>query len=312
MPLARMAQFYRQLAIMLRAGVSLSHALATLAAQPHPRAFRACLAALNSAVSQGQVFSAAMKMHPRFFSPFSQAMIAAGEASGDLDEAARRLAEHLEQELSLRQEIRYATFHSKLTLAGVLLCWPLVLAAYVNTPLLLCLLGILPMLTLAGLFGLTALLPRLSGYPSPFADQWLARMPILGPAASAIAQAFWARNLAFLYRAGLPLPEGVQLACASCGNTVLAARLQPTVARLRCGHGIADALISAGVLNPLVVTMLQTGQTTGELSPLLENIANHLQNDVSLTLHQVKVSVGVLLTLNLGVCVGLIAYQFYR
>jgi len=156
-----------------------------------------------------------------------------------------------------------------------------------------------------------AVLPRLSGRSHPWEDRLIAGTPILGRTASLIWQTHFARNLSFLYHAGISLPDAVRWACDASGNTHFAGRVRPCAARLDRGEGLATALESTEMLDPVLVTLLKTGELTGDLEAVLDKAAEHFQLMTDLALHRLKVNLGVAATLSVGLCVAVILIGFY-
>ena len=306
-----LALFYRQLATLLGAGVLVNEALAALLRQPQPRGLREGLAAVRASVLRGDSLNLAMAACPRHFNGFSVAMVAAGERSGDLVLALQRLSEHLEEEQAFQQEIRRDLFSSKLTMAFALLFWPIVLARFQGNPLTLVLVAILPLLLFGLLLLVGSVLPRLSGRSFLWEDRLISYLPVLGRTASLIWQTHFARNLAFLYHAGISLPEAVRWSCDASGNAYLAGRVRPCAVRLDCGEGLALALESVGLLDPVLVTMLKTGEKTGNLEEVLDKAAEHFRLMTGVALHQLKIALGIAATLSVGLCVGLIMVGSY-
>jgi type II secretory pathway component PulF len=298
---------FRQLSTMLNAGVPIYQALTVLGEQAQPRKSRKCIAALSASVLEGTLLSRAMASCPNYFTPFHVAMVMAGERSGNLVTALGQLADCLDEEQSVRSDIKRELFYPKLVMALVLLFWPFILFSCQNRPVLLVIVGIVPLLTFCLLLLVGAVLPRLSGQSSPWRDYIIARIPILGKTASLIAQTHFARSLSFLYHAGIPLPEAVRWSGDACGNACLTQSLRVAARRLEAGTGFASALSSVGVLDPILITMLKTGELTGSLEVVLEKASEYFQQTTDVTLHQLKASLGIAALLNVGFCVGVIA-----
>ena len=127
------------------------------------------------------------------------------------------------------------------------------------------LVGLLPLLLFGLLLLIGSVLPRLSGRSQPWGDRLICHLPVLGRTASLIWQTHFARNLAFLYHAGISLPEAVRWSCDASGNAYLAGRVRPCALRLDRGEGLANALEGVGLLDPILVTMLKTGEKDGQL-----------------------------------------------
>ncbi|HIE36234.1 MAG TPA: type II secretion system F family protein, partial [Candidatus Omnitrophica bacterium] len=102
---------------MLDAGIPLTRALYTLARQASKPALREAVEDVARAVEGGMGFADALRAHSDIFSSLYVGMIDAGEVGGSLVEMLRRLAEQLERDKSLRDNIRSATFYPVLILS---------------------------------------------------------------------------------------------------------------------------------------------------------------------------------------------------
>ncbi|MGI4791246.1 MAG: type II secretion system F family protein [Janthinobacterium lividum] len=306
-----LAAFFRQLSAMLDAGVPLYQVLTTLGERTQSQPVRKWNTALHGSVLMGSTLSQAMASCPRTFTGFQVAMITAGKKLGNLVMALKRLSDCLEEEHARRSGIKRELFSSQLTMALVLLFWPFVLFSYWHRPLLLVLVGVLPLLSFCILMLVGAILPRLSGQPFPWRDRLIAKIPVLGKTAILIAQTQFARSLSFLYHAGIPLPEAVRWSGDACGNACLMRPFRAVAQRLERGEGFTLALSSAATLDPILVTMLRTGEATGNFEVVLDKAAEHFQQMTDVALHQLKVSLGVAVLLNVGFCVGVIEIGFY-
>jgi len=207
------------MATQLGAGVPVNEALAALLRQSQPRLFRESLTTVSASVLRGDSLNRAMAGCPRHFTAFHLAMVAAGERSGDLVLALRRLAEHLEEEQEFQREIWRELFSPKLTMAFALLFWPFVLARFSGNPAMLVLVGVLPLLLFGLLLLIGAVLPRLSGRSVLWEDRLICGLPVLGRTARLIWQTHFARNLSFLYEPGSLCPR------RSAGRVTLPATL---------------------------------------------------------------------------------------
>lgn len=296
---------------MLDAGVSIGEATGVLARQTHPRTLSACLHSVSESIMQGRSLSDALARCPRYFSRFHVAAVAAGEASGTLVNALRSLAEYLEGEHRLRNEIKRELFYPNLVMALVLLLWPIVLGRLGDKPVLLVLVGVVPLATFGLLLLLGTLLTNLSGRRRPFLDGFVLKVPVIGRTAHLISQTNFVRNLTFLYSAGLSLPEAVRWSADACGNVCVADRLRPAATRLQQGVGLAAALRATQTLDPMVLTLAATGETTGDLKAVLPRAIEQLRLVTDMSLHALKLSLGIAALLNAGFCVGAIMLASY-
>ena len=87
--------FTSQLAVMIRAGISLQDALEGIAAQQENQKFKAVIRDLKIRIEEGNSFSQALAEHPQIFTNLYINMVAAAEASGSLSDMLQKLAEYL-------------------------------------------------------------------------------------------------------------------------------------------------------------------------------------------------------------------------
>ncbi|MHC4192741.1 MAG: type II secretion system F family protein [Planctomycetota bacterium] len=100
--------FTNQLAVMVRAGISLQDSLESIALQNQNEKFKIVISDLKNQIEAGQSFSQALGEHPDVFSNLYINMIAAAEISGSLSEMLQKLAEYLETEAETRSQIKGA------------------------------------------------------------------------------------------------------------------------------------------------------------------------------------------------------------
>ena len=100
--------FTKQLAVMVRAGISLQDALESIAEQQEKRKFKRIIIDLKNQIEGGKSFSQTLAEHPEVFSRLYINMIAAAEVSGSLSAMLQKLAEYLDQEAQTRSQIKGA------------------------------------------------------------------------------------------------------------------------------------------------------------------------------------------------------------
>ena len=110
-PLIVLAPATRELATMIRAGLSLVRCLGALERQSNHRDLQLVLRELSRFIGGGSSFSEALRVFPSVFSPVYIAMVTAGENAGLLAEVLDRMASYLEMSLRLRQRVRSAMMY---------------------------------------------------------------------------------------------------------------------------------------------------------------------------------------------------------
>ena len=100
--------FTRQLAVMMKSGISIRAGLEAITDQIVNKKFRGMLENVRRDVESGKPFSDALAKYPRTFSPLYINMVRASELSGSFGEMLERIAEYLGQQIETRSQVRGA------------------------------------------------------------------------------------------------------------------------------------------------------------------------------------------------------------
>ena len=318
--------FNVQLSKMIQVGIPLVTALDTLTRQTAHPVLRSALEQVARGIERGASFSEALQRHPRVFSPLFISMVRAGEASGRLDEILRRLASFAKRQAELREQLATAlTYPLILLAAGIAAAGFLVtgivpkflaifLEARMPLPLPTLLLHRLSLLLrhhglalLAAAAGLGCGLRWAVRTPAGRQawDRFVLRVPVAGDLARKAAIARMARTLQTLLGSGLPVLESLEIAEATCGNTVIAAACRAAHTSVARGGTLADPLRVSGEFPPMVVQMLAVGEASGTVDHMLEEIADHYDDLVRYQLKRLTAFVEPVFLLLMG---GFVAF----
>jgi general secretion pathway protein F len=293
------ATLIRQMAT-LAAVMPISDAVATLARQPGNEAERLVLQRTNRALQGGSPLAAALPISA--FPPEVKATIAAGEASGRLPVLLNRLADTLEAQVALRSRLISSLAYPALLILvalGVITAMLLFVVPAIAEQLT----GSgqpLPLLTriILGLsnavrawWPLLLALPLIGGFAlwqwqrkpdnRRRLDSWLLTLPVVGGWLAALEGVRWARLLATMLSAGLPLAEALSITAPTLGNMAWRDASQKIAAQVRAGSSLSAALPLLPNPPGLLVSLVQSGESSGRLTPLLESAAASLDRQLS-------------------------------
>lgn len=310
--------FFRQLATMLKAGVGMVQTLETLSRQTGNPKLKSIVAELTEHAREGRPMSFGMQRYPEVFSPLILAMIRVGEESGTLDAILGHLAEYIDREIKLRNLIRRQTLYPKIVLAssiGIILVANAIITSFGGTGLISSpLTSPVTWIVLAPLIVGMFLFVRL-GLPNPRIktnwDQFILGIPYLGTTVKMMAMAKFGRALAAMYRGGVPLHKAAPLAADACGSEFLRGRIYPAARRLEDGTGVTQAFAETGVIDPIVLDMIQTGEHTGNLDLMLDKMADFYEDDAEVRANAMAMILGVCCLILVGAYVLYIAITFY-
>ena len=306
-----MALMYRQFAAMLGAGVPIYQCLNSLSQQTGNAVLRGHLRRITARVLEGEMLTTAMGETPWIFTDFQRAMISAGEVSGRLDTMMGRLSSALEQEYTLRNNIRSELFEPIATLLLSFLLPPLVLVVVNHDMHAYLVQAVYPLLdTAIVLLAIYVIGKLLSQFKFVF-DAVIYSLPGIGGAVRMISLARFARALASLYASGVGIPEAIRFSAAATGNEFLSRRMTSAIPAIQNGQGIAEALSATRVFPPMVVSMLGTGEQTGGLDMTMDKVAEYYEQESVVRLHQLTVTLRTVALILGGIRVLMILISFY-
>lgn len=307
--LKKKALFFRELATMVDAGVSLVKGVRMAAQHSVP----VVAEPMAKALEDGNLLSVVLARYPYYFGEFERALVAAGEAGGSLDLRLRDLARTLEGLYDLRQKVLSKLWYPLIVMHAALFVPTLPLlvlqgpAAYFAATL-------VPLGFLYALAFLAFALYRLgsqNGSVRMTMDVALGMVPFLGQTLRTLASARFLDCLGQLYQAGMPVTRCITLAARSSGNSVMQARLEPAAQAVDSGKTLTRALADTRALPVMALQMLETGEEAGRLPDLLEKAAAYMHQEVEHTSNKVMTVLPVLALLFVGAIVGFFVIRFY-
>ena len=319
--------FCIELATLLKAGLTLSQALETLADMLKDRPIGEVVRDIQLQVRKGEPLSSALKQHPKVFTGMDLSMVHTGEVSGDLTSALERIASLRERSREVREALSSTLIYPVILLvfAGISLVIilgvviPKISALFANAG------HELPMITQVvvhmGEFirdwwwaGLTAILSaalylrwRLKTVAFRMVwDRRLLVIPFLGAWISKYETARFTRILATLLQSGLALLNAVEVARDVVANVHIKSGISRVITEIRQGHGFSMSLLNAGVFPKLAIDLLQVGEKTGGLDEMLFQVAHIYERETQLQIKRAMSVLSPLLILFLAVLIGTI------
>lgn len=320
--------FARQMASLLKAGVPILRALASLAESSAHQAFQRLLGDIREGLSSGRELSVCLRKHATIFPPFFINMVRVGEATGRLDDVFMRLFHHLEFEREMRDRVKSALRYPSFVVAALAIALgvinvfviPAFAKVYKSSQ------AELPLMTriLVGFSEWTiAWWPfLLAGIALAFLalrwwkrtpdgrytwDRWLLKTPIAGKIVHKAALARFAKGLAMTYQSGVPIVQGLTNAAQVVDNAFIASRIEQMRDGVERGESLTRAATTTAVFTPVVLQMMAVGEETGELDRLLLEIGELQQREVEYEIRTLSEQVEPILIAGLGIIVLVVA-----
>ena len=292
--------FTRQLAGLIEAGLTLERTLSALMEDAPPRQ-SALLAALRAEVNAGHSLAQAMASQGREFPAVYQAVIAAGEQSGQFGAILLQLAADLEADHQLRHKVWAALLYPAVVSGVAFLIVLFLLGSVVPqiaqvltqnqqelpdlTVFMLALSSLVrtagwPLALLAVLvFFIGQRLLRQTNLRRRWDQAWL-NLPGVGTWLRNYHAARLASTLSSLTRAGVPILKALAAAAATVPNLALREDLERASEMVREGAPLAVALTHQGRWPRLLAMFIRLGEQTGQLPQMLAQVALQLREQV--------------------------------
>jgi len=319
----------RELATLLRAGLTLDRALEILIGLSTTPAAASLLQGLRDAVRGGKALSQALDARRDVFSRLYVNIVRAGEAGGALGVVLQRMADTMERNNELRESVKSALIYPVVLIfvavASVILLLAWVVPQFeqtfsqagkalpLPTQIVIVVGGFLRAwwwaLLIAAVLG--ALMFRRRGKDSAVRwkrDQRLLRAPFLGDLIAKIEVARFARTLATLLGNGVTLLAGLSIVKDTMGNSVLGQALDGVVAKLREGKGFGRPLMETGLYPKLATQMILVGEESGRLEEMLGRVADVYDREVQQAVKRFLSVLEPALILGLAVGIGGIVF----
>ena len=320
----------RDLATLLNAGLTLDRALEMMIGLAITPPVAALLQGVRDDVRGGKALSQALDARRDVFSRFYVNIVRAGEAGGALGLVLARLADTMERNRDLRENVKSALIYPTI-LIGVAVVSVVILLIYVvpqfettfaqagkalplSTAIVVAVGTFMRGWWWAVLIGAVLFGLWLRGHLKRTRvrrrwDERVLGMPLVGDLVRKIEVARFARTLSTLLANGVTLLAGLSIVKETMGNGVLADALDGVTARLREGKGFGRPLAETGLYPRLATQMILVGEESGRLEEMLVRVADIFDREVQVAIKRFLAVLEPALILSLAVLIGGIVFS---
>ena len=296
-----MAVFCRQFVSILRAGVSVASVLAMLGQQTGNKKLRAAIREMQADVEKGESLAAAMRRHPKIVPAILVNMVAAGEASGNLEESFRQMELYFERSKRTKSKVTSAMIYPCVLIVVMIVVLIVMMTKIIpnflktfedmDAELPKLTRGVMavcewfeswwwvPLLVLVALIVGGVLFHRTDKGKHFFG--WLARKtPVVGNLTVKTACATFCRTMEVLIGSGLTLTDSMDLAASNMGNIYYLEAIRDARALVAEGTPLRESLLRTGLFPPMVSNLVGVGEETGDLQSMMGKVADYYDEEV--------------------------------
>ena len=142
-------------------------------------------------------------------------------------------------------------------------------------------------------------------------DRLKFRLPVIGDTMLKFQVAQFSRTLATLLTGGTPLVAGLQTAADAIGSKLVRGTVGEATQMVREGESLHAALASKGVMPPLALDMIEVGESSGALAPMLTSVAEFYEDEVNLKLAALVSLIEPMMLIFMGMLVAFILISLY-
>lgn len=317
--------FTRQLATLIGAGLPLSQSLHTALEQTENKRLRSAVEDIVASVEGGKSLHESFSKHPDVFDKVFLALIAAGEASGTLDDALRRVATQQEKDAATMSKIRGAMTYPVIVLVvifgvmGFMLftvvpqveklyvdlkkSLPFLTAVMVNMADFMIHFWWLILIVLAALiyFGRQYLRTE-SGIK--VLDTFKLNVPIFGPMFRKLYMARLTRTGQTLLTTGVPMLDMLRITSEAVNNSIIAQGIDRAADKVKGGKALSAALKPEEYILPLVPQMIKIGEQSGKIDEMMGKTAQVYEDELDEQIKTISTAIEPILMVILAVVAG--------
>lgn len=325
--------FFRQFAVMIKAGIPISDSLNVLKNQNCSKAFHKVLIEVHNDILSGILLSEAFKKHPKVFPEFFVEMVAIGEVSGSLDNVLSSMADYYENDEKIRRKVKSAMIYPSILL--VLIVVVIVFMAVVILPefqrmiadmggedipvvtqvifkisnfikdyFIFILLGIIAVAFLIFLFFRTKSGRRIK-------DNLKIHFPLIGKVNRNVITARFTRAFVILLSSGMTVTDCMENLDRMLGNQIYIDKFKFSIDEVKRGKRIAKSIENTELFPPMLTEMINVGERSGNLEEVLTSTSAYFDNMVESSIAKATAALEPIMIILLGVIVGVVILSVY-
>jgi type IV pilus assembly protein PilC len=326
--------FTRQLATLIDSGLPLLRGLTVLGKQERDAVLRNTIDKLADGVQGGSTFSDSLAQHPLIFNNLYVNMVKAGEVGGVLELVLARLAEFQEKAQKIKNKVVAAMVYPiiVMTMALAIMGFLLVFIVPKFQTIFHEMLGDKPLPVITqfvisisdtvknhGLIILGVLVAVIAAYKlmartragRSLIDRLKLRIPLFGDVLRKTAIARFSRTLGTLVTSGVPILQALNITRDTAGNKVIANAIAQVHESVKEGESIVQPLEASRVFPPMVISMIDVGEETGQLPEMLLKIADVYDDEVDNSVAGMTAALEPIMIVFLAVIVGTIVIALF-
>lgn len=317
--------FSRQLSTLIGAGLPLTQALHTVYEQTENKMLKAIVSDIVTSVEGGKTLSEAFSKHPKVFDKLYLALINAGEVSGTLDVALKRIANQQEKDAQMMSKIRGAMTYPAIVLVVIILVMAFLLIQVVPQvdKLYKDMNKTLPFVTmimvhvanfLINFWWLVLILLGVGGFllvryfqtesGSRIMDHFKLNVPLFKHMFRKLYMARFLRTAELLLETGVAMLDSLDISGEAVNNSLVAESIAKAAEKVQGGKALSVAIKDQDYVLPLVPQMISIGEQSGKISEMMAKAAQVYEEELDEQIKALSTAIEPVLMVVLALMAG--------
>ena len=320
--------FTRQLSTLIGAGLPLASSLRTVVGQTQSKTMKTIAEEILTNVESGRTLYDSFSQYPEVFNGVYLALIRAGETSGTLDLALKRLADQEEKDAAMLSKIKGALVYPAIILVVIIavlafmmiMVVPQVKDLYEDMgeelpELTQILVGIsdffgnfwwLVGIVVAAIIGAVWYAVKRTPAGRRVMDSFKIHVPIFGGLFRKLYVSRFARTAEMMLATGVPMLDSVKIAIEAVSNTVVEAEYFKSIDIIKGGKPLSESLQDRNYMLPLVPQMASIGEESGKIDEMLGKAAQVYENELDEQINSISTMIEPILMVIMAGLIGVV------
>ncbi|MFC3152349.1 type II secretion system F family protein [Litoribrevibacter euphylliae] len=323
-----LSMFCRQMYALTRSGMPIVQAIRGLADTSKNERMAEVLNQIASELVTGNSLAVSMRHHGDVFSHIFVSMVHVGESTGKLDDAFKKLIDHIELERETRSRVKQAIRYPASVVIAITVAMFIInlfvipqfskvfskLGADLPLPTVILMATsefsvqywwVILLVMLATFFGFRYYIKTDDG--ELWWDRIKLKLPLMGKIFEKVALSRFARSFAMMSESGVPILQSLNIIGASIGNRYIANAVADMRRGIERGDSLARTSAASGMFTPLILQMIAVGEETGSVDKLLHDVADFYEEEVDYDLKMLSQAIEPILLVFMGIMVVVLA-----
>lgn len=323
-----LSMFCRQMYALTRSGMPIVQAIRGLADTSKNERMQEVLRQVASELVTGNSLASSMRHHGDIFSHIFVSMVHVGESTGKLDDAFKKLIDHIELERETKSRVKQAVRYPVSVVLAITVAMFIInlfvipqfskvfskLGADLPVPTQILMATsaftvnywwLILILLIASFFGFRHYIKTDDG--ELWWDRIKLKLPLMGKIFEKVALSRFARSFAMMSESGVPILQSLNIIGASIGNRYISNAVADMKKGIERGDSLARTAAASGMFTPLILQMIAVGEETGSVDKLLHDVADFYEEEVDYDLKTLSQAIEPILLVFMGIMVVVLA-----